>query len=41
MVSAEQLDAMQRVMCQIIADNPEELSICGSFYFIMEAKGIK
>lgn len=40
-VSAKQLDAMQIAMRQIIADDPEELSIFGSFYFIMEAKGIK
>ena len=40
-VSTEQLDAIQIAMWAIIAGNPEELGIFGSFYFVMEAKGIK
>ena len=39
-VSAEQFDAIQIAMRAIIAGNPE-LGIFGSFYFVMEAKGIK
>lgn len=40
-VTAEQFDAVQIAMRKIIAADPDELGIFGSFYFVMEAKGIK
>lgn len=40
-VTAEQFDAVQTAMRKIITADPDELGIFGSFYFVMEAKGIK
>ena len=40
-VNADQFDAIQTAMRQIIADDPDNLGIFASHYFIIEAKGIK
>ena len=40
-VTAQQFHAIQIVMREIIAANPDELGIFGSHYLLMEAKGIK
>jgi hypothetical protein len=40
-VNADQFDAIQQAMRDIIAANPDELGIFGSYYLLMEAKGIK
>ena len=40
-VSAEQFDAIQLAMREIIAADPDELGIFASFYLLLEGKGIK
>ena len=40
-LTAEQFHAMQRAMMDIIASDPDDLGIFGSYYLLMEAKGIK
>ena len=40
-VTADQFDAIQTAMPEIISADPDDLGIFASHYFIMEAKGIK
>ena len=40
-VDSDQLDDMQEAMRRIIKANPEELAMFGSFFFVMDSRGIK
>jgi hypothetical protein len=40
-VTADQFDAIQEAIREIIAADPDDLGIFASHYFIMEARGIK
>jgi len=40
-ITTDQFHAMQKAMMAIIAADPDDLGIFGSYYLVMEAKGIK
>ena len=40
-MNSDQVDTLQLSMRNIIKNNPDDLGIFGSFYFIMEARGIE